>query len=39
MTPENINVPTPMTDAMATNTMAPLGTLTDQNTGLMSNIT
>jgi len=39
MTPENINVPTPMTDAMATNTMAPLGTLTDQNTGLMSNTT
>ena len=37
MSPENIDVPTPMTDAMATNTMAPLGTLTDQNTGLMSN--
>ena len=37
MSPENINVPTPMSDAMASNTMAPLGTLTDQNTGLMSN--
>ena len=39
MSPENINVPTPMSDAMASNTMAPLGTLTDQNTGLMSNAT
>lgn len=37
MSPENVSVPTPMTDAMATNTLAPLGTLTDQNTGLMSN--
>ena len=37
MSPENVSVPTPMKDAMATNTMAPLGTLTDQNTGLMSN--
>ena len=37
MSPENIDVPTPMSDAMASNTMAPLGTLTDQNTGLMSN--
>ena len=37
MSPENIDVPTPMSDAMANNTMAPLGTLTDQNTGLMSN--
>ena len=39
MSPENVSVPTPMKDAMATNTMAPLGTLTDQNTGLMSNTT
>jgi len=39
MSPENIDVPTPMSDAMASNTMAPLGTLTDQNTGLMSNAT
>ena len=39
MSPKNINVPTPMSDAMASNTMAPLGTLTDQNTGLMSNAT
>ena len=39
MSPENINVPSPMSDAMASNTMAPLGTLTDQNTGLMSNAT
>ena len=37
MSPENIDVPTPMSDAIASNTMAPLGTLTDQNTGLMSN--
>ena len=37
MAPENIDVPTPMSDAIASNTMAPLGTLTDQNTGLMSN--
>lgn len=37
MSPENVSVPTPMTDALANNTMAPLGTLTDQNTGLMSN--
>ena len=35
--PENVSVPTPMSDALANNTMAPLGTLTDQNTGLMSN--
>ena len=39
MSPENINVPTPMSDAMAQNTMAPLGTLTEQNGGLMSNAT
>jgi len=39
MAPENVSVPTPMSDALANNTMAPLGTLTDQNTGLMSNIT
>ena len=39
MSPENINVPSPMSDAMASNTMAPLGTLTEQNTGLMSNTT
>jgi hypothetical protein len=39
MAPENISVPTPMTDAMASNTMAPLGTLTEQNGGLMSNTT
>ena len=39
MAPENISVPTPMTDAMANNTMAPLGTLTEQNGGLMSNTT
>ena len=39
MSPENIDVPTPMSDAMASNTMAPLGALTDQNTGLMSNAT
>ena len=37
MAPENVSVPTPMSDALANNTMAPLGTLTDQNTGLMSN--
>ena len=37
MSPENVSVPTPMTDAMATNTMAPLGTLVEQNGGLMSN--
>ena len=39
MAPENVSVPTPMTDAMASNTMAPLGTLTEQNGGLMSNTT
>ena len=39
MSPENVSVPTPMTDAMASNTMAPLGTLTEQNGGLMSNTT
>ena len=39
MAPENVSVPTPMSDALANNTMAPLGTLTDQNTGLMSNTT
>jgi len=39
MSPENVSVPTPMGDAMAQNTMAPLGTLTEQNTGLMSNTT
>ena len=39
MSPENINVPSPMSDAMASNTMAPLGTLTEQNTGLMSDTT
>jgi len=39
MSPENVSVPTPMKDAMANNTMAPLGTLTEQNTGLMSNTT
>ena len=39
MSPENIDVPTPMSDAMASNTMAPLGTLTDHNTGFMSNAT
>ena len=39
MSPENVSVPTPMTDAMANNTMAPLGTLTEQNGGLMSNTT
>tara|TARA_R110000787_G_scaffold228117_2_gene335810 strand:- start:4216 stop:4641 length:426 start_codon:yes stop_codon:yes gene_type:complete len=39
MSPKNINVPTPMSDAMAQNTMAPLGTLTAQNRGLMSNST
>ena len=39
MSPENIDVPTPMSDAIASNTMAPLGTLTEQNTGLMSNAT
>tara|TARA_R110001606_G_scaffold318362_1_gene465204 strand:+ start:381 stop:839 length:459 start_codon:yes stop_codon:yes gene_type:complete len=39
MAPENVSVPTPMTDAMANNTMAPLGTLTEQNGGLMSNTT
>ena len=38
MSPENVSVPTPMTDALANNTMAPLGTLTEQNDGgLMSN--
>lgn len=37
MSPENVSVPTPMTDALANNTMAPLGTLTEQNGGLMSN--
>tara|TARA_R110002020_G_scaffold147653_1_gene323169 strand:- start:26 stop:502 length:477 start_codon:yes stop_codon:yes gene_type:complete len=37
MTQENAAIPTPMTDAMATNTMAPLGTLVEQNGGLMSN--
>ena len=38
MAPENVSVPTPMTDALANNTMAPLGTLTEQNDGgLMSN--
>ena len=38
MSPENVTVPTPMTDALANNTMAPLGTLTEQNDGgLMSN--
>ena len=38
MSPENVSVPTPMTDALANNTMAPLGTLTEQNNGgLMSN--
>jgi len=36
MSPENVSVPTPMTDALANNTMAPLGTLTEQNGGLMS---
>ena len=39
MAPENVKAPTPMSDAMAQNTMAPLGTLTEQNTGLMSNTT
>ncbi len=39
MSPENVSVPTPMTDALANNTMAPLGTLTEQNGGLMSNTT
>ena len=39
MSPENVSVPTPMKDAMANNTMAPLGTLTEQNGGLMSNTT
>ena len=39
MSPENVKAPTPMSDAMAQNTMAPLGTLTEQNTGLMSNTT
>jgi len=37
MAPENVPTPTPMTDALANNTMAPLGTLTEQNGGLMSN--
>ena len=37
MSPENVKAPTPMGDAMAQNTMAPLGTLTEKDTGLMSN--
>ena len=39
MSPENMKTPSPMSDAMAQNTMAPLGTLTEQNTGLMSDTT
>ena len=36
---EPINVPTPMADAMSNVTMSPTGTVTEQNTGLMSNTT
>ena len=39
MSPGSMKTPSPMSDAMAQNTMAPLGTLTEQNTGLMSNAT
>ena len=36
---EPIDVPTPMADAMANQTMSPTGTVQEQNTGLMSNTT
>ena len=36
---EPIDVPTPMADAMSNVTMSPTGTVTEQNTGLMSNTT
>ena len=36
---EPISVPTPMTDAKQNVTMSPTGTVTEQNTGLMSNTT
>ena len=36
---ETIDVPTPMTDAMANKTMSPTGTVQEQNTGLMSDTT
>ena len=39
MSPGSMKTPSPMSDAMAQNTMAPLGTLTEQNGGLMSNTT
>jgi len=39
MSPGSMKTPSPMSDAMAQNPMAPLGTLTEQNTGLMSNAT
>ncbi len=36
MPPEEIEVPTPMTKAMAMNTLSPIGSVTEQNGGLMA---
>ena len=36
---EKIDVPTPMLDAKENATLSPTGTITEQNTGLMSNTT
>ena len=36
MPTEEIKVPTPMTNAMAMNTMAPIGSVAEQNGGLMA---